>query len=147
MPLNARGAQYVDFPTAAQGEKTGEEKMWGTFVDQISEDDKWMIDAWIEDANGILAFVSLDLLVPLFIILTRGFKDGSSLRNDWCLYYRVLQKVVARFRWPNSRPSWTNFTATLKFPKWHIHCGGKSTVLSQCIHDLGQRDVAYKPRV
>lgn len=45
-----------------------EEKMWKTSLDQISEDDKWMIDAWIEDANGILAFVSLDLLVRLIII-------------------------------------------------------------------------------
>jgi hypothetical protein len=52
-------------PTAAQEE----ENMWKTSLDQISEDDKWIIDAWMEDTNGILAFVSLYLLVRLFIIL------------------------------------------------------------------------------
>ena len=52
-----------------------EEKMWKTALD-VSEDDKWMIDAWIEDANGILAFVCLDLLARLFIILMRSLKTG-----------------------------------------------------------------------
>jgi hypothetical protein len=56
-------------PNAAQEE----EKMWKTSLDQINEDDKWMIDAWIEDANGILAFVSHNLLARLFIILMRSF--------------------------------------------------------------------------
>jgi hypothetical protein len=52
-----------------------EEKMWKTALD-VSEDDKWMIDAWIEDSNGILAFVSLNLLARLFIILMRSLKTG-----------------------------------------------------------------------
>jgi hypothetical protein len=56
-------------PTAAQEEEEPE-KMWKTSLNQISEDDKWIIDAWVEDANGILAFVSLILLVRLFIVLT-----------------------------------------------------------------------------
>ena len=124
-----------------------EEKMWKTSLDQISEDDKWMIDAWIEDANGILAFVSLDLLVRPIIIFNDKLQDGSSLRNHWCFYYRVLQKVVPRFWRSNSSPSWADLTATRKYQKWHIHRGGESTILSQCIHDLGHRDVAYKPRV
>jgi hypothetical protein len=51
--------------------------MWETAL-KLSEDDKWMIDAWVGDANGILAFVSLNLLVRLFIIfkLMRSFKTG-----------------------------------------------------------------------
>ena len=54
--------------TAVQEEaEEPEEKLWKTSLDQISEDDKWMIDAWIEDANGVLAFVSLNSLVCLFI--------------------------------------------------------------------------------
>jgi hypothetical protein len=44
-----------------------DKKLWKTSLDQISEDDKWIIDAWIEDATGILAFVSLNLLVGLLI--------------------------------------------------------------------------------
>jgi hypothetical protein len=51
------------------------ENMWKTALD-VSDDDKWMIDAWIEDANGILAFVCLNLLVRLFIILMKSFKTG-----------------------------------------------------------------------
>ena len=38
------------------------DEMWDTAA-KLSEDDKWTIDAWIEDANGILAFVSLNSLV------------------------------------------------------------------------------------
>jgi hypothetical protein len=46
-------------PTSAH-----EGKMWEKSLETISEEDKkWMIDAWIDDANGILAFVSLNLLV------------------------------------------------------------------------------------
>ena len=49
-------------PIAAQ-----EESIEGTLIEsvhQIKEDEKFMIDAWTGDANGILAFVSLSLLIP-----------------------------------------------------------------------------------
>ncbi|KAF8487742.1 hypothetical protein F5888DRAFT_1624286, partial [Russula emetica] len=43
--------------------------MWKTSLDQISEDDKWMIDAWMDDANGILAFTGLlSATIGAFII-------------------------------------------------------------------------------
>lgn len=44
-----------------------EGKMWEKCLETISEEDKkWMIDAWIGDTNGILAFVSLNLPVRRF---------------------------------------------------------------------------------
>jgi hypothetical protein len=136
-------------PTAAQEEKNMLETSLNQISLEVPEDDKWVLDAMAEDTNGILAFVSLNLLIRLFIILilNENLEVGSSLHNCCCLYYRVLQNVVRQFWRSNSSPSWTDFTATHKFPKWHIHHCGGSTILSQCIHDLGQRDVAYKPRV
>ncbi|KAI0275586.1 hypothetical protein BGY98DRAFT_47556 [Russula aff. rugulosa BPL654] len=67
-------ANYMRVPILAQGGMRNdndpqEEKMWKTSLDQISEDDKWMIDAWIEDANGILAFTGLlSATIGAFII-------------------------------------------------------------------------------
>ncbi len=64
-------------PIAAQD--PAEESIKETFrtsLDQIKEDDRWMMDAWVGDANGILAFVGPNLLVPLFIISTRSSKTG-----------------------------------------------------------------------
>jgi hypothetical protein len=57
-------------PTAATRKEVG--KLMETALG-LSEEGKWMIDAWIEDANGILAFVSPDLLIRQLIILMRGF--------------------------------------------------------------------------
>src|SRR6266478_2658108 len=45
------------------------------YLNEVKEEDKRITDAWKEDANGILVFVSLHLLVPQFVIMT-GFKTG-----------------------------------------------------------------------
>lgn len=57
-------------PTAAQ-----EEEMWEKSQDHIKEDEK-VIEAWKGEGDGILAFVSLNLLVCLFTISMRSFKTG-----------------------------------------------------------------------
>ena len=57
-------------PTSAQ-----EEKMWEKSQDHIEEDEK-MIEAWKGEGDGILAFVSLNLLIRLFTISMRSFKTG-----------------------------------------------------------------------
>ena len=44
-------------------------------MDEVKEDDKRISDAWKEDSNGILVFVSPNLLIPPFISMTR-FKTG-----------------------------------------------------------------------
>ncbi len=40
------------------------------YLDEVEEDDQGMINAWKQDAKGILVFVSLNLLAPLFVSMT-----------------------------------------------------------------------------
>jgi hypothetical protein len=62
-------------PTAAQEEEP--EKMWNSSQHQLSEDKSdELLDPMAETTNGILAFVSLNSLVRLFIDLMRRFKTG-----------------------------------------------------------------------
>jgi hypothetical protein len=37
------------------------------YLDEVKEDDKRISDAWKEDSNGILVFVSPNSLIPPFI--------------------------------------------------------------------------------
>ena len=60
-------------PTAAQ--QDSENEMWNMYMNEVKKDDKRMADAWKENSNGILVFVSLNLLVPLLVSMTR-FKTG-----------------------------------------------------------------------
>ena len=59
--------------TAAQ--QDSENEMWNMYMNEVKKDDKRMADAWKEDSNGILVFVSLNLLVPILVSMTR-FKTG-----------------------------------------------------------------------
>jgi hypothetical protein len=49
--------------------------MWNMYLDEVKEDDQRITDAWKEDANGLLVFVSLNLLVSRFISMT-SLKTG-----------------------------------------------------------------------
>src|SRR6266576_6799316 len=49
--------------------------MWNMYLGEVKEDDQRITDAWKEDANGLLVFVSLKLLVSLFISMT-SLKTG-----------------------------------------------------------------------
>ena len=40
--------------------------MWKLYLNEVNEDDQRMADVWKEDAQGILLFVSLNLLARLF---------------------------------------------------------------------------------
>jgi hypothetical protein len=61
--------------------------MWNMYLGEVKEDDKRITDAWKEDANGILVFVSLNLLVSLTVHLIDKPKDWSFLRNCWRIYH------------------------------------------------------------
>jgi hypothetical protein len=51
--------------------------MWNMYINEVKKDDKRMADAWKEDSNGILVFVSPNLLIPLLVSMTRTrFKTG-----------------------------------------------------------------------
>jgi Family of unknown function (DUF6535) len=49
--------------------------MWNMYLDEVKEDDERIANAWKEGADGILVFVSLNLLVSLFISMT-NLKTG-----------------------------------------------------------------------
>jgi hypothetical protein len=49
--------------------------MWNLYLDEVTEDDQRVMDAWRESADGVLVFVSLNLLVSLFISTT-SLKTG-----------------------------------------------------------------------
>ena len=60
--------------------------MWNMYLNEVEEDDKRITEAWKEDANGILVFVSLNLLV-LLVHFNDELKDRSFLRNCWRICY------------------------------------------------------------
>ena len=49
--------------------------MWNMYLDEVKEDDQRITDAWKEDANGLLVFVSLNVMVSLFVSMT-NLKTG-----------------------------------------------------------------------
>ncbi len=44
--------------------------MWNIYLDEVKEGDMQLTEAWINDSNGVLAFVCPDLLILLFITMT-----------------------------------------------------------------------------
>jgi hypothetical protein len=55
------------------------------YLDEVKEDDKRLTDAWKEDANGLLVFVSLNLLVSIH--LNDKLKDRPFLCNCWRIHH------------------------------------------------------------
>ena len=74
-------------PTTAKQDSGNE--IWDMYLDEVKEDDKRIAEAWKEDSNGIIVFVSPDLLmIPLFVsITTDKLQDKSFLRNCWLFYH------------------------------------------------------------
>ena len=60
-------------PTTAEQDSGNE--IWDMYLDEVKEDDKRISDAWKEDSNGILVFVSSNLLTRPFVSMT-SFKTG-----------------------------------------------------------------------
>jgi Family of unknown function (DUF6535) len=59
-------------PTTAKQDSANE--LWNMYLDEVRDDDQRISDAWKEDSNGILVFVSPNLLT-LFVSMT-SFKTG-----------------------------------------------------------------------
>ena len=59
------------------------------YLNEVKEDDKLIADGWKEDSNGILVFVSPNLLMnPMFVSMaTDKLQDRSFLGNCWLLYH------------------------------------------------------------
>jgi hypothetical protein len=95
--------------TAAQQDSANE--LWEMYLDEVKEDDKRISDAWKENSNGILVFVSPTLVLILMFVSIASFKTGLFSATVG-IYHRILQNVVPRFRRSNSGSSWANFKAT-----------------------------------
>ncbi len=60
----SNGGYCVTALTLTTVPKDSENTIWNMYLDQVEEEDKRMTDAWKEDANGILVFVSLNCWSP-----------------------------------------------------------------------------------
>ena len=71
-------------------QKDSENDVWKMYLNEIEADDKRMIDAWKQDAKGVLVFVSpqtTDLRDSVFVSMTTSPQDRSFLRNCWHVYH------------------------------------------------------------
>ena len=86
---NDSGASRNVFTTSSLTPITAEQdsgnEIWDMYLDEVKEDDKRISDAWKEDSNGILVFVSPNLLTFLFI--SDELQDRPFLCNCWRLYH------------------------------------------------------------
>ena len=62
-------------PAAVQDNLDDDSEMWKMFLDEVKEEDSRFTDAWKDDANSIVTFVSHNQLDPVFISAT-SFKTG-----------------------------------------------------------------------
>jgi hypothetical protein len=56
------------------------------FLDEVEEEDNRFTDAWKDDANSIVTFVSHNLLDPC-VHLCDKLQDRSFLRNCWRIHH------------------------------------------------------------
>ena len=59
-------------PAAVHEDLDDDSEMWKMFLDEVKEEDSRFTDAWKEDANSIVVFVSLSRLVPVFVSITNS---------------------------------------------------------------------------
>lgn len=83
-------------------------------MDEAGRYDKAVTNAQKDDANGVLVFVSYNLLTLSSVEVT-GFKDWSLLRSRRLVHCRKLQKVIPRHRRNDNGSSQTDITATRWF--------------------------------
>src|SRR6266576_5533849 len=62
-------------PAAVQEDLDDDSEMWKMFLDGVKEEDSRFTDAWKDDANSIIVFVSLNRPVPVFASMT-DYKTG-----------------------------------------------------------------------
>jgi Family of unknown function (DUF6535) len=73
-------------PTTAKQDLGNE--IWDMYLDEVKEDDKRIADAWKDDSNGILVFVSPNLLmIPLFVSMTTDKLQDRPFLHNYCFLY------------------------------------------------------------
>jgi hypothetical protein len=73
-------------PAAVHENLDDDSEMWKMFLDEVKEEDSRFTDAWKEDANSIVTFVSHNLL-DLCVRLNDKLQDRSFLRNCWRIHH------------------------------------------------------------
>jgi hypothetical protein len=95
-------------------------EMWSEYLKNVDDYDKRLADGMKDEANGVLVFVSLHLLVPVSITVTIWELDRSFLHNCRILRHRKLQILIARSWYPVCLSPRTNIPAVCWFCKWHL---------------------------
>ena len=73
-------------PTAANAGFENDSEMWNMYLDEVKEEDNRITDAWKDDANSLVTFVSHNLLGSL-VHLGDKLQDRSFLRNCWRIHH------------------------------------------------------------
>ena len=73
-------AVRVPLATVADADLENDSEMWNMYLDQVKEEDNRIINAWKDDANSLVTFVSHNLLNRC-VHLDDNLQDGSFLRN------------------------------------------------------------------
>ena len=76
----------VPLVTAAQAELENDSEMWNMYLDEVKEEDSRITDAWKDDANSIVTFVSHNILDPC-VHLGDKLQDRSLLCNCWRIHH------------------------------------------------------------
>ena len=71
-------------------------EMWPEYLKNVDDFDKRITNGWKDEANGVLIFMSLYLLVLVSITVTVWEPDRSFLCNCRCLHHRKLQTLITR---------------------------------------------------
>ena len=91
-------------------------EMWNIYLDEVKEDDSRNTEAWKDDANSIVTFVSHNLLDPCAHLVDK-LQDRSFLRNCWHIHHRILQKLIPQYWQSDGGSSSADFIPTSKFPE------------------------------
>jgi len=57
------------------------------YLDEVKEEDNRITDAWKDDANSLVVFVSHRLLLALRVHISDKLQDRSFLRNRWRVHH------------------------------------------------------------
>jgi hypothetical protein len=70
--LTAARVRAAQFLAAVQEDLDDDDDsgMWNVFLDKVKDEDSRFTDAWKEDANSLVIFVSFNRLVRIFISIT-----------------------------------------------------------------------------
>jgi hypothetical protein len=68
--------------TAAKADLEDDSEMWNMYLGEVKEEDNRITDAWKDDANSLVTFVSHNLLGPC-VHLSDKLQDRSFLRDCW----------------------------------------------------------------